>query len=120
MGSHSAYPNDPLTLAFAPAHKRAMGLAVGITAALCCFALTAVPLVRGRPEGLELELLSQYFSGYSVSWRGALIGAAWAGFAGFVMGWFFAFLRNVLLGFRLVVLKARAELAQTRDFLDHI
>jgi hypothetical protein len=120
MSSHSAYPADPLVLAFAPAHKRAMGVAVGVAAAICCFMLTAVPLLRGRPAELELELLANYFYGYSVSWTGAFIGAAWAGFTGFIMGWFFAFLRNVLLGFRLVVLRTRAELAQTRDFLDHI
>ncbi|MEO5800908.1 MAG: hypothetical protein ABIZ70_12325 [Gemmatimonadales bacterium] len=120
MSSHSAYPSDPVALAFAPAHKSAMGVAVGAAAALSCLLLSAVPLIRGRPPELELELLSQYFYGYDFTWRGAVVGAAWAGFAGFVMGWFFAFLRNALLAFRLVVLTARAELQQTRDFMDHI
>lgn len=120
MSSHAAYPTDPVALAFAPAHKSAMGIAVGAVAALSCFLVTAVPLVRGRPDALELELLSQYFYGYDVSWSGALLGAAWAAFVGFVLGWFFAFLRNALLAFRLVVLRARAELKQTRDFMDHI
>lgn len=120
MSSHSAYPTDQFAFAFAPAHKRAMGTAIGVAAALSCFLLTAVPLLRGRPAELELELLSQYFYGYDVTWRGAVLGTAWAGFTGFVIGWFFAFLRNALLAFRLVVLTARAELGQTRDFMDHI
>lgn len=120
MNSHSAYPTDPVALAFAPAHKRAMGIAVGTAAGLSCFLMTAVVLISGRPERLQLELLANYFVGYEVTWRGAVVGALWAGFTGFVMGWFFAFLRNAVLAFRLVVLRAKAELEQTRDFMDHI
>jgi hypothetical protein len=55
-----------------------------------------------------------------VTWSGAVIGALWALFSGFVLGWFFAFGRNALMGLRLVVLRARADYAATRDFLDHI
>lgn len=120
MSSHTAYPETRITLAFAPAHKSAMGIAIATVAALSCFLLTAIALVRGRPEALQLELLANYFYGYEFTWRGALIGAAWAGFSGFVLGWFFAFARNAILGIRLVILTARAEMAQTRDFLDHI
>jgi hypothetical protein len=120
MPSLPTNPADPLALVFAPAHKRAMGIAVGAAAALVCFLVTAVPLVRGRPHDLELELLSQFFAGYTFSWRGAVIGAAWAGFVGFAFGWFFAFSRNVLLGLRLIVLRAKAEFSETRDFMDHI
>ena len=83
MSSHSAYPDDPIALAFAPAHKSAMGAAVGLTAAVCCFLLTAVPLLRGRPPELQLELLANYFYGYDFTWGGAVLGAAWAGFTGY-------------------------------------
>ncbi len=109
-----------VALAFAPLHKLGMGMGMGVAAALVIFIITALPLVRDRPSGIPLQLLSAYFSGYEVSWRGALIGALWAGFSGFVLGWFFAFCRNAIMGFRLVVLRARADYAATRDFLDHI
>lgn len=109
-----------LALLFAPLHKRAFGMAVGLAAALMTVLLTAVPLLRGAGDPINLGLLAQYFRGYTVSWTGALIGAAWAGFVGFVMGWFLAFCRNALLAFRVLLLRARAEYGQTRDFMDHI
>jgi hypothetical protein len=108
-----------IQLAFAPLHKLGMGLGLGVAAALTVFGITAVPLLQGRTD-VPLHLLSQYFAGYEVSWRGAGIGALWALFSGFVLGWFFAFCRNALMGIRLVVLRARADYAATRDFLDHI
>ncbi|MBA2291810.1 MAG: hypothetical protein H0W15_05060 [Gemmatimonadales bacterium] len=114
-------PQEPeLALLFEPLHKRALGLGVGFAAALVMFLVTAVPLATGTADALPLYLVAQYFNGYSVTWTGALVGAAWAGFVGFVAGWFVAFCRNAVLGVRLVVLRARAEYLQTRDFLDHI
>jgi hypothetical protein len=109
-----------VTLAFLPLHKRAFGIATGTAAALVVFLATAIYIVRDPHPELDLGLLSQFFSGYSVSWRGAFIGAAWAGFTGFVMGWFVAFCRNLLLAVIVVVVRTRAELSQTSDFLDHI
>lgn len=119
--SHGPRPTtDPVELAFAPLHKLGMGAGMGVAAALAVFVLTAVPLLRHGPGDHWLELLAAYFKGYEMSWRGAVVGAAWAGFTGFVLGWFFAFCRNVLMGIRLIVLRAKADYAATRDFLDHI
>ncbi len=108
-----------LARAFAPMHKRVLGLAVGITAAAVIFVVTAYHVVA-RPRGLPLELLAVYFNGYDVSWRGALIGAWWAFVAGFVGGWFAAFLRNVVIAIWLMVVRIRADLRVSRDFLDQI
>ncbi len=112
--------DEQVALAFAPLHKLGMGAGIGLAAALVVFVLTALPLLRGGEPGFQLALLAEYFRGYEVSWKGALIGALWAGFSGFVLGWFFAFCRNALMGIRLVVLRAKADYAATRDFLDHI
>jgi hypothetical protein len=111
---------EPLTAAFLPLHKLAFGMATGVAAALLLFLLTALNIVLNPRPGIDLGLLREYFAGYSVTWPGAFIGAAWAGFAGFVMGWFLAFGRNLLLAVMLVVVRTRAELSQTKDFLDHI
>lgn len=110
----------PVQLGFVPLHKRALGTAVGIATATLVFLITAIPLLRGRAAELPLDLLAQYFSGYRVSWAGAFIGAAWAGFVGFVLGWFLAFCSNFVLAVRLLTLRAKAEYSQTRDFLDQI
>ena len=109
-----------LALAFAPVHKRAFGVAVGMVSGLLVFAATAVYLLRGGHEPLNLALLGEYFYGYTVSWRGAVIGMLWGSAVGFVAGWFLAFCRNLALATLIWVLRTRNELAQTRDFLDHI
>jgi hypothetical protein len=93
---------------------------MSVVAAIVVFLATAIYLIRNPQPGFDLGLLAQYFAGYSVSWPGALIGAAWAGFSGFVLGWFLAFSRNFLVGVTLFVVRRRAEWDQTKDFLDHL
>ena len=111
---------DRTILAFAPLHKAALGAAVGAAAAMLTFLVTAVYLIRAPEPGFDLGLLAQVFYGYTVSWPGALIGAAWAGFTGFILGWFLAFARNLALAVMLLLIRSRAELDRTRDSLDHI
>jgi hypothetical protein len=114
-------PGRPATeLLFAPLHKRALGIACGTAAAAVTFLVTAVYLLRDPQPGFDLGLLAQVFAGYTVSWPGAFIGAGWAWVAGFVLGWFLAFSRNLIVAFLLFAARSRAELEQTRDFLDHI
>lgn len=107
------------TLLFAPVDKRAFGVAVGTVMGLGIFAVTAVDLLRGYPWR-GLRLLSQYFVGYTVTWEGALIGLLWGFAVGFCAGWFVAFTRNLALAISLFIIRTRAELNTTRDFLDHI
>ncbi len=109
----------PLALAFAPIHKRALGVAVGTACGVLVFALTVFHLVL-HPQGLSLILLAQYFYGYEVSWKGAFIGLFWGFVTGFVMGWFVAFTRNFVTALRVFILKTKVDLARTKDFLDHI
>jgi hypothetical protein len=109
-----------LVLAFAPVHKRHFGTACGTAAALLIVTLTLIHLVRWPGSGYPLNLLSQYFAGYSVSIAGALIGGLWAGFAGFVAGWFLAFSRNFVIAVTVFLIRTRAMLSANRDFLDHI
>jgi hypothetical protein len=111
---------DVLQRVFAPLHKMALGLAVGLTAGVGMFALTAFHVIASPPDALNIGLLSQYFYGYDVTWQGAFVGFWWALVAGFAAAWFMAFLRNLALAIWMFVIRTRAELSQTSDFLDHI
>jgi hypothetical protein len=107
-------------LAFAPLHKRAFATAVGCATALAMMLLSLASMMLDPDDQLNLALLSEYLAGYTVSPAGALIGAAWGFFIGFVSGWFFAFSRNLAMATWVFLVWTRAELNQTRDFLDHI
>lgn len=109
-----------LELAFAPLHKAAFGIACGVAGALLLAALTLSVMLSARAADFPLGLLSQYFAGYSVSWRGVFVGAAWGFLVAFVAGWFIAFCRNLALAIVAFTYRTRAELDQTREFLDHI
>ncbi len=105
---------------FAPVDKRAFGAAIGTVVALAVAVLTAAELLLDPQPSINPMLLSQYFTGYSVSWPGALIGGAWGFFVGFCAGWFTAFVRNLVMALSLFMLRSRAELDNSQDFLDHI
>ena len=119
-GHESASRAEELPLAFAPLHKRALGVAVGCVAGLGFFAVTAFHVVLRPADAPPLALLAQYFYGYEVSWRGAFVGLFWGFFTGFVAGWFVAFVRNLVTAIRIFIVRTKGELAQTKDFLDHI
>ena len=104
---------------FPRVHARALGGAMGVTAAAGMFLLTAVHVVAG-PVGLPLYLLSNYFYGYDVSWLGACVGAVWAGAVGFAGGWLLGVVHNVTIHAWLVSVRVRTELSQRRNFIDHL
>jgi hypothetical protein len=112
-------PESPV-LGFHPLHKRAFGVAIGTAAAMVVVLATTIVLLRRPQPALDLDLLSQFLSWYSVSWKGALLGGLQAWIAGFVAGWFLAFARNLVLAGMLFLGRTRAELEQNQDFLDHI
>lgn len=67
--------------------EQGWGLALGFLAALGLFVATIVLLLKGGENvGQHLSLLSVYLPGYSVSWAGAFIGAAYMFFLGYGAG----------------------------------
>ena len=109
-----------LVLAFAPIHKLAFGVAVGMVAGLLLFGVTLGHVAFDPRQGEYLALLGQYFYGYTVSPTGAFVGLWWGFVTGFVAGWFMAFVRNFAITVIIFAFRTKAELSQTHDFLDHI
>lgn len=109
-----------VNIAFARLHKAAFGVATGVAGALIMGVITLFVLIMPRAQGFPLGLLGEYFAGYSVSWMGLFVGMGWGFVIAFVAGWFVAFCRNLSLAIIALVIRTRAELSETRTFLDHI
>lgn len=107
-----------IALAFAPVHKSALGIAVGLAFGALLGAITIFHVALNPPNAPDIGLLAQYFYGYTVSWSGAAIGFFWGVISGFVIGWFVAFVRNFTLAVWLLFVRTKAQLSQ--PFLDHI
>jgi protoporphyrinogen oxidase len=107
--------------AFAKLDRVALGLSTGIMSGLLLFLATLVLVVKGGDiVGPNLELIEQYFFGYSVTMTGSLIGMMYGFVAGFVVGWSFAFLRNATAFLYTVLMRRRAERMLLRNFLDYV
>jgi len=89
-----------LAAGFARMDKLAFGSAVGSVGGLLFFLATIWVIVKSDvAAGAALQLLSQYFVGYSVSIEGALTAFGYCFFWGFLFGWLFAYLRNFFLAY---------------------
>lgn len=88
-----------LMAAFARLDTVGMAIAMGSVLAMTLFAATAFLLLKGAPEGADigthLGLIGIYLPGYSVSWSGALVGAAYIWVIGAVLGFFLSVLWNM-------------------------
>jgi hypothetical protein len=83
----SPQEEQELERAFARTSEQGWGLALGLLAAAVLFIATAVLVIKGGNQvGQHLGLLSIYLPGYSVTWTGAFVGAAYMFFLGYGAG----------------------------------
>lgn len=106
--------NDPtevlLTKAVLKLSERVMGLVLGILTGLTIFIATNWLLIKGGEHvGPHLGLLGQFFIGYSVTFRGSLIGMAYGFVTGYIAGWVIAWIYG-----QVVALKSRKGNLRTR------
>ena len=111
---------NPLLLAFARIHRRALGIAAGLVLGGFLAIITVVAVIRGGQGKEGMGLLSQFFWGYSVSWPGVLVVFLWGFGLGFIAGWSLALLRNAMVWIWLTAIRSRAEMNEYSDFLDHL
>ncbi len=90
-----------LTCMIAHLDGAVLALVFGLIAGVGLFAMTAILVVEAGPDtGAHLRLLSNYFCGYSVTWRGAFIGFLWASALGASAGWVIGYLYNRVASIR--------------------
>ena len=106
--------------AFARFDKLGLATSTGTVCGVLVFAATLWLAFKNNGGMTEImQLLNQYFLGYSVTVKGAFIGMGFTFFWGFLFGWLFAYLHNILIGFYVYRVKRKIELLSFREFLDN-
>jgi hypothetical protein len=83
-------------------NAKVIGLAMGLLCGLAIFVATNWLLIKGGERvGTHLQLLSQYFIGYRVSFGGSLIGFAYGFALGTLGGAFVGWVYNRISTFRI-------------------
>ena len=113
-------PSDQLLVqTFARLDRMALGVALGAACGLAIFFATNFLILKGGENvGQNLQLLSQYFFGYSVTLTGSIIGLAYGLIAGFVLGWSLAFTRNLFMSVYLHIIRLRTSMSSVHEFMD--
>jgi protoporphyrinogen oxidase len=100
--------------------KLGFATGVGTVSGLILFLATiALVLKGGEVVGPNLQLLSQYLLGFTVTVKGAFVGLAYGFLWGFLFGWLLAYLRNLFIAFFIYRVKRKVEMLGFRDFLDN-
>ena len=105
---------------FARIDKLGLATSAGIVSGLLVFLATLWFTFAG--DGImtqRLQLLDQYFIGYTATVKGSFIAMGYTLLWGFLFGWLFAYLYNLLVGFYVYRVKRKLGMLSFRDFLDH-
>ncbi|HEX7766115.1 MAG TPA: hypothetical protein VF443_05340 [Nitrospira sp.] len=79
---------DEVSQTLARIKADALALVCGLIGGVGLFMTTAWLVIKGGPQaGQHLQLLSNYFIGYSVTWSGAFVGLLYGAMTGGVAGW---------------------------------
>jgi hypothetical protein len=101
MTMASGAEKEEISRAFVRIRTTALTLAGAVIGGVGLFLMTVWLLIKGGPHvGQHLQLLENYFLGYSVTWWGSIVGLLYGALAGGAIGWSVSTLYNKVLGFR--------------------
>ena len=92
---------DEISHTLARIKADALALVCGVMGGLGLFVMTAWLVIKDGPQaGQHLQLLSNYFVGYSVTWPGAFIGLLYGAVTGGLIGWVIGRIYNSVVNTR--------------------
>ena len=77
---------------------KAFSLAAAVFWSLTILMLTLWVVVKGEVSNPFLDSYRTFYTGYDISYKGALIGGVWGFFDGLIMGAFLAWMYNKFVG----------------------
>ena len=94
-------PDSALPLKVARIQAGILAFVMAVICGTVLFLMTAWLLLKGGSEvGPHLQLLEQYFIGYSVSWSGCFVGLFYGALVGGLWGWLIGLLYNRIVAIR--------------------
>lgn len=92
---------DEISQALAKIKTNALAAVCAVFGGIGLFAMTMWLVVKGGPHvGQHLQLLSNYFIGYSVTWWGSVVGLSYGALCGGVIGWAVGTMYNKIVSLR--------------------
>ncbi|MBA5865671.1 MAG: hypothetical protein GDA67_03115 [Nitrospira sp. CR1.3] len=92
---------DEVSQAIARVQADVLALVFSVVGGVGLWAMTIWLVLKGGPHpGEHLQLLSNYFIGYSVTWAGSLVGLFYGALTGGVVGWVIGRIYNIVVSAR--------------------
>jgi hypothetical protein len=100
--TQQALQKEEISRALARIRMGALVIVCAMIGGVGLFVMTAWLLIKDGPYvGQHLQLLSNYFMGYSVTWWGSVVGLFYGALTGGVIGWAIGTIYNKVVGIRL-------------------
>jgi hypothetical protein len=94
--------NEQISRKVAIIQAKVLAFVMAVICGLAVFIMTAWLIIKNGPNvGAHLQLLGQYFIGYTVSWPGCFVGMFYGVLVGGLIGWLIGIIYNRIVGIRL-------------------